>query len=285
MELLHSKEGNDSMKNTFKKTFSTGEFAKLFGMNKDTLLYYDKIDLFKPAGTKDNGYRYYTLEQIDSFIAIQSLRAVQFPIKDLKEYFESPSQDTLQELAIGQVKKVEREIKKLQDIQFFLSRVIDITNEIETAKKGTLLLTELPAESVIYSSTKDIDWNNSMEELSEITSTFMKEMGVKGIAANGSVINKNDFLNRDFHQSACLFCRLEGPKAVSKPAGTYAIVYYQGNPENIASAYTYLLHELEAQNLILDGDVFEEYLLHSLATKKEEEYITKISVKVKKAII
>ena len=282
MELLHSKEGIDCMKNNLQKTFSTGEFAKLFGVNKDTLLYYDKIDLFKPAGTKDNGYRYYTLEQFDSFIAIQSLRTVQFPIKDLKEYFQSPSQDALQVLAISQNEKVEMEIKKLQDIQFFLSRVIEITNEIETAKKGNFILKELPAESVIYSSTKDIDWNISMEELSEVTGNFMKEIGIRGVAANGSVINKNDFLNRNFHQSACLFCRMEGPGAVSKPAGMYAIVYYQGNLEGIESAYSFLLQEIEAHNLIVDGDVFEEYLLHSLVTKKEEEYITKISVKVRK---
>ncbi len=32
------------------RTFTTGEFAKRFGVKKDTLLYYDKIDLFKPAG-------------------------------------------------------------------------------------------------------------------------------------------------------------------------------------------------------------------------------------------
>ena len=269
------------MRNHLQKTFSTGEFAKLFGVNKDTLLYYDKIDLFKPAGIKDNGYRYYTLEQFDSFIAIQSLRSVQFPIKDLKEYFKSPSQDALQELAFGQIEKVETEIKKLQDIQFFLSRVIEITNEIENVKIGELILQELPEESVIYSSTKNIDWNMSMEELSEITGNFMKEIGIKGVAANGSVINKINFLNRNYYQSDYLFCRLEGPDAVKKPAGMYAIVYYQGNPEGIESAYSFLLNALEAHKLIVDGDVFEEYLLHSLVSISEEDYITKLSVKVR----
>ncbi|MCY7707070.1 MerR family transcriptional regulator, partial [Bacillus safensis] len=38
------------MINDVQKTFFTGEFAKLFDVKKDTLLYYDKIDLFKPAG-------------------------------------------------------------------------------------------------------------------------------------------------------------------------------------------------------------------------------------------
>ncbi|WP_375545294.1 MerR family DNA-binding transcriptional regulator [Niallia taxi] len=46
------------MKNTFEKTFSTGEFSKLLEVNKDTLLYYDKIDLFKPAGTYNGLYAF-----------------------------------------------------------------------------------------------------------------------------------------------------------------------------------------------------------------------------------
>ncbi len=268
------------MKNNLQKTFSTGEFAKLFSVNKDTLLYYDKIGLFKPAGIKENGYRYYTLEQFDSFIAIQSLRSVQFPIKELKEYFIAPSKDNLQELAMGQVDKVEAEIKKLQDIQFFLSRVIEITKEIEPARKGELILQELPEEFVVYSSTKNIDWNVSTEELAEITGNFIKEIGIKGAAANGSVINRNNFMKREYHHSDSLFCRMEGPNAVKKPAGMYAIVYYRGRPEDIESAYSFLHDALEANKLIVDGDVFEEYLLHSLISTNEEEYITKISVKV-----
>ncbi len=34
--------------------------------------------------------------------------------------------------------------------------------------------------------------------------------------------------------------------------------------------------------MVLDGDVFEEYVLHSLVSKNEAEYMTKLSVKVRK---
>lgn len=41
--------------------FTVGEFAKLHNMKKQTLIFYDKIDLFKPEIiNKNNGYRYYT---------------------------------------------------------------------------------------------------------------------------------------------------------------------------------------------------------------------------------
>ena len=270
------------MNNNLINTFSTGEFANYFGIKKDTLLYYDKIDLFKPAGLYSNGYRYYTLEQVDTFLAIQALRYVNVPIKDLKKYFEAPSSNSLNVLATAQVQNIETEIKKLQEIQFSLSRLVDITNELNTVRIGELILKEFPAESVVYSSVKEINWTASTEELEDIYEDFLEENGIKGVASFGSVLNKDDFLNRNYENTDRLFYRMEGPNAIKKPAGIYAVFYYQGSYDNLDSIYSYLLKELNTRKLIVDGDVFEENLLHSLITKDEEEYITKLSVKVKK---
>ncbi|USK58103.1 MerR family transcriptional regulator [Peribacillus asahii] len=270
------------MKSTFEKTFSTGEFAKLLEVNKDTLLYYDKIDLFKPAGTFDNGYRYYTFDQFDQFVAIQSLRAVELPIKELKTYFDAPNIQTLQQLAMEQQGKVAREIQKLQDIQFFLERTIALTKEMEEVSFGKVLMKQLPAEPVVYSDEK-IDWSLSMEELYEQSTPFLKKLGVKSTAAYGIVYSKEDFLNKESGGVSYLFCRLDDPSARMKPAGHYAIIYHQGPYDEISQTETYntLLAYLEQEQLALDGDIYEEYLLHSIAAKEEKDYITKISVKVK----
>ncbi|AZK48694.1 MerR family transcriptional regulator [Paenibacillus lentus] len=270
------------MKNIFKKTYSTGEFAKLLEINKDTLLYYDKIDLFKPAGTFDNGYRYYTFEQFDQFVAIQSLRAVEVPIKELKTYFDAPNVQALQQLAMEHQEKVAREIHKLQDIQFFLDRAIALTKELEEVPFGEVLIKQLPAEPVVYSDDK-IDWSLSMEELYEQSTPFLKKLGVKSTAAYGIVYSKEDFLNKESGDLSYLFCRLDDPSARIKPAGHYAVIYHQGPYDEILQTKTYhtLLTYLEQEQLALDGDIYEEYLLHSIASKEEKDYITKISVKVK----
>lgn len=270
------------MKNTFKKTYSTGEFAKLLEINKDTLLYYDKIDLFKPAGTFDNGYRYYTFEQFDQFVAIQSLRAVELPIKELKTYFDKPNVQSLQQLAMEQQEKVAREIQKLQDIQFFLERTVALTKEMEDVSFGEVLIKQLPAEPIVYSDVK-IDWSLSMEELYEQSTSFLKKLGVKSTAAYGIVYSKDDFLNKEFGGMCYLFCRLDDPLAKVKPTGHYAIIYHQGSYNEFSQLETYntLLTYLEQVQLALDGDIYEEYLLHSIASKEEKDYITKICVKVK----
>ena len=43
--------------------YSSGEFAKLTGVNKRTLHYYNEIGLFRPEIIGENGYHYYTCFQ------------------------------------------------------------------------------------------------------------------------------------------------------------------------------------------------------------------------------
>ena len=52
------------MKNR-KYLYTTGQFAKLNGINKRTLHYYDEIGLFCPECKGENGYRYYTCFQTE----------------------------------------------------------------------------------------------------------------------------------------------------------------------------------------------------------------------------
>lgn len=49
-----------------KNLFSIGEVSKYQNISKQTLIYYDKIGLFRPAYVDpDNGYRYYSPKQSD----------------------------------------------------------------------------------------------------------------------------------------------------------------------------------------------------------------------------
>ena len=44
---------------------TTGEFASAMGVSKDTLFHYDDIGLFCPEKVSENGYRYYSIYQME----------------------------------------------------------------------------------------------------------------------------------------------------------------------------------------------------------------------------
>ena len=63
--------------------FTTGEFAKLCIVKKQTLFHYDDIGILKPEILADNGYRYYSYLQLDTFTAIAMLKELDLPLSEI----------------------------------------------------------------------------------------------------------------------------------------------------------------------------------------------------------
>ena len=126
-----------------------------------------------------------------------------------------------------------------------------------------------------------------MEDLYEQFMPFHKMLGVKSTAAYGVVYPKEEywksetFMEPDSGAESYLFCHTDAPSAIMKPAGDYALIYHNGPFEEIYQTYEILFSYLTANVFELDGDIHEECLLHSIVTKEEANYVTKISVKVK----
>ena len=69
-------------------TFHTGEFARIVGVNKRTLHYYDEQGIFKPDHVAENGYRSYSFRQFYPFYLLRMLRGMGLEISEIKEYME-----------------------------------------------------------------------------------------------------------------------------------------------------------------------------------------------------
>ncbi len=75
-----------------KKTyFTTGEFAKIFDVKKQTLFHYDSCGIFKPDIIDENGYRYYSFTQLETFATIRTLRDLGVHINEIKEHMDNRS--------------------------------------------------------------------------------------------------------------------------------------------------------------------------------------------------
>ncbi|WP_460285999.1 MerR family transcriptional regulator [Clostridium botulinum] len=263
------------------RTFTTGEFAKRFGVKKDTLFYYDKIGLFKPAGISDNGYRYYTIPQSDIFWVIQSLRDLNFPLKSLDNYLKAPSPQELIELSKNQLNKVDQEIEKLIQIRSILNRIVLQSEEALNAPLDKVILMDLEEEPILYSDKNTLKGDTTNEEWSSYYEEFFKKTELRGPAFIGSVIDKNDLLSGKFGRIDRLFVRMDKPEATMKPAGLYAVTYYKGSYEAIVDFYEVFMRKIKEQGVIICGDAYEEYLLNVLATQNSMDFVTKISVAVK----
>lgn len=78
--------------------YTSGEFAKLTGINKRTLHYYNNIGLFSPEIIEKNGYHYYTCFQFARLELILTLRKIGLSIDEIREYVTEPSDESFSQI-------------------------------------------------------------------------------------------------------------------------------------------------------------------------------------------
>ena len=106
-------------------------FAKLCGCNTQTLRYYDRIGLLKPAKVDEwTGYRYYEEEQALLFVKIKNLQQADFSIEEIKSLL--PGDDDLLMAAFERkIAEQRQKLEKMLEIQrSYLREAMDMRNMV-----------------------------------------------------------------------------------------------------------------------------------------------------------
>ena len=106
-------------------------FAKLCGCTTQTLRYYDRTGILKPARVDEwTGYRYYEEEQALQFVKIKNLQQADFSIEEIRDLL--PGDDDL--LAAALDRKIREQREKLERMEkihrSYLREKMDIQNVI-----------------------------------------------------------------------------------------------------------------------------------------------------------
>ena len=109
---------------------TVNEVSKLTGVSIRTLQYYDKIGLLHPAEYSGAGYRLYDDTALERLQQILLFRALEFPLKDIREILESPSFD--------RDKALEQQITLLTLKKEHMENLIDLARGIKTIGVSTL---------------------------------------------------------------------------------------------------------------------------------------------------
>ena len=72
---------------------TVNEVSKLTGVSIRTLQYYDKIELLKPSGYTESGYRLYDVAELERLQQILLFKELEFPLKEIKDIIDAPDFD------------------------------------------------------------------------------------------------------------------------------------------------------------------------------------------------
>lgn len=277
------------MDKKFKQHFSSGEFAKLCNVSKHTLFYYDEIGLFSPEIIDSNGYRYYSFNQYDTFDVITIFKDLGMPLKDIKAYLDNRSPQSLVSLLRTQDEIISRKIQDLTKIKNLIENKIQITENASHIDSSRIHILESIQDEYFITSeeaTQTDDLN-----ITKYIAKLINLCNEKKLFAHYSMVgihHKHDILNCNYIKYINFGIKIDEKYNDTslnyhiKPKGLYLTAYHAGSFDTIGETYEKLKYYSDENKLILGDFFYEELLIDSLSVKNYDEYLSKISVSVKK---
>lgn len=270
------------MKNK-KFLYTTGQFAKLNGINKRTLHYYDEIGLFSPEFKEENGYRYYTCFQTVQLELIVTLRRIGLSIEEIIRYQQSPSDISFAELITEKKLLIDKSIQELRNTKTFLEQKSNKLSLSLTAKDGEIEIVSLPKQRILLSN--PITGAYDDDDFAVAGDFSLRLKSIFGLYDNfGSRISTEQISNGNYHNYDCFFAY--GREDIDiydtiRPAGTYLRTFCVGGWDRLETVYRNIIKFAEKNRMELLGCAYEEGL-NEMSLKKRDDYITMITIGCKR---
>jgi len=263
---------------------TTGEFAKLCKVNKQTLFYYDQIGLLSPIYKNEKGYRYYSIKQIELFYVIDLLKELGMSLSEIQEYSKNKSPESFLALMYQQKEEIVKKRKEIEMKEKLIETKIALLEESLNMDFDQITLQHLPDKTLYLS--RNIE-NITDDEFVEVISEFIGEINEAQLDTGypiGGITKREHVMNGDYSNYSYLYIEQPHPKEgypyFRAVKGDFLIGYHVGDDKTIGHAYERLFSELERLGLTMGDYVFEEYVYDTLVTNQKEHYVTKIMMQI-----
>lgn len=274
-----------------KNRYKISEIAKIFNISRQTLIFYHKKNILIPdIIDEENGYRYYSNEQIWDLFFLLTLKKAGFSLEEIKAYSEIKNSDKsiiflenkINEIdkKISELKKSKKTIlKKLENIRDFSSTSTKEDEfkieEIENIKWYSIDMKEKIDEvemATNYEKLNSFAKKYSIDDIEYITMTEIKNIenikidgGIVPVEKVGIVIPKNVVIE----------------KSEELILGKVISIKYNNPYSNLVKTYQNLKSYIEKNGYITYGYAIEIAHELTISTEKGIGGILKIVVPIK----
>lgn len=262
----------------------SGQFAAICGVNKQTLLYYDKIGLFSPCYRDESGFRYYAPEQVDTFHTILALREI-MSLSELKRYVYVRDKAYFEKVFERGVENLTEQIDRLEHERAMMLRKLELVQEAGDADPSIIYTRYCPKEYLklspdVYTLQPGKGEPSAMGSIVQYRVEHNLSLG-RGI---GGILPSAWLTAGKPQGTHCrwYYCELapESPleEAFVKKAGNYMIYYYKGDYHTTYQVFPKLVDYANRNGFHIGEYVYEEPLTDEIVEVDPNHYITRISV-------
>lgn len=268
-----------------KPRFTTGELARLHGISKQTLIFYDKAGVFCPREIDPhNGYRYYAADQLEMLDHILMLKDMGMSLQEIRSFLALPdTADAVQVMRQQQQLLRERQTR-LREAIARLDRKLETIEALQGAAPGEVTCVTLPAVPLAVRPVEapgdavatDIALKTLLREVSERRMPFVYQMGTR---ISPEAMQRKE-CTRAFEVFFPLQKRCRDSLCHERPAGTYLRCVHSGPYADVGETYVAMLTFMEQHHLHLTGGSYEYCVLDSMTVRTPEAYQTEILLPV-----
>ena len=246
---------------------TVSEIGKKYNISRQTLIYYDKIGLFKPAFVDSNGYRCYSVRQIPHLREIYFLKSLGVSLQEIKNHFNERNVKKTEELLESRRRAIDEEMAKLAAKRAYLTQRLNLYSEYQHVHEniGELFLRRFPARSVVFS---PFGKKPSKQELHLSLWRCWQELAKHEMLMSngfGTILPAAALYTDKLFENAGSYIFLPYSEVDIKnvrilPAGNYACMYKYGMPYEEEHVYK-LLEMIKKRGYSVQGDIVDACIL------------------------
>lgn len=264
--------------------FSIGEMSKLHNISIQTLRYYDRIGLLKPAHINtENNYRYYT---IDQFIVIDMIKHCKLIGLSLEEIKRLIGTDITPQSLYNILEKQQRSInEKISELNMVKKHIDSLKNRVGVSLKSRF--GEVTIEE--FEERKFISYNYRSENSQELEINIRRallDVEKKYGMLNSEIIfttSYKDIVKGKIVYTNIMICN-EDDKSLERitiPKGRYLSLYYDDNYTDNFKYYKKVLEFADENNIDTEGNFYEFSIMPKIDKDGREKSLVQLIIKIK----
>lgn len=247
-----------------------GQLSKLFKINKQTLQYYDRIELLKPNEVDENsGYRKYSSSQIYELATIRYLKKIGYSLDEISHYMKFKDPEKTLESLEQHSEILLKQSNELLNIRRAIQRKINFTREqLKDLNTDCVEMKELPNRYYISIGEEDTLYRNNSFYFFPTIAFYDDELKAFGAyIGNDPLEFKKD---NSFEYNEKEISMIQG--------GHFLCGYHVGPYESIVGTVDRIREDYK--DLHLDRKTIHFNIIDQFLDSDKENYITEIEIRV-----
>ena len=266
-----------------KEYYKIGEISKIYGIGRDSLMYYEELGILKPFRDK-NGYRMYKLSDIWRLNLIKELRSLNFPMKKVKEYLDDRNIESTKEILNTEISLIDEKIEELLSYKKNIMKRRDtISYELRNLNLYEIDLVYINKRKALELNaniTKDEEFDFLIQKLQKDYENRFTILGNNNI---GSSFCLDKIKKGIYNEFKSVFCFLEDEEEIYNiifDEGYYLTLTYRGEYKNNKQHINKMFKYIEEKGYKIISDPIEIYKIDIHETEDINEFITEIQIPV-----